>query len=231
MNIIESVEVPKRIIQLANRLNKECKNPVNTIAFTFGGPTIPDRGLGGYFPALNTIFIYMDKCMTSQYWVERGVSLISAIWLNLLTAVVHEFVHVWQVEDEPKLVKAMHLPEDYEIEAWQVAVDIVDDFAEYLQPPKLEDMGWVGQEIVAMLNHLFVSHPSKVQELLEFNGSGLGGDAVAIAVMSGKYEDDTAIGRLLQHIDEGFVGKKMGNKRYLTFQETVGLFNSNSVEG
>jgi hypothetical protein len=66
--------------------------------------------------------------------------------------------------------------------------------------------------------------------MLEFNGTVVAGDADAIALLSDKYEDKGSKERLLQQIDEGRMGKKIGDKRYLTFQETVGLFNSNHVE-
>jgi hypothetical protein len=230
MNILEQVVAPKRIREFAIRLNAECRKQIDTIVFTIGGERTGRDTLGRWVPELNTMYLYLDKCLTHPKWMEKGVSFITGIWLNLLTAVAHEFVHVWQSEDEPKLLKFARLPDDYEQEAVDVAIDIIDDFSEFLQPPKIEDMGWIGQEIVLMLNKLFLSRPDIVQGMLEFNGTVVAGDADAIALLSDKYEDKGSKERLLQQIDEGRMGKKIGDKRYLTFQETVGLFNSNHVE-
>lgn len=230
MNTIERVTVPKRILEFATRLNKECKNSVNAIEFTIGGAQVGENVLGSYLPQLSLIRIYVDKCLTHPKWMNSGVSYITGIWLNLLTAVAHEFAHVWQLEDEPNLMKYATLPLDYDQEAFDIALDIIDEYSEYLMPPKVENMGWVGQEIAATLNKLFLSHPDKVQELLEFNGAVIAGDARAIALLSGKYENENdAIVRLLQLIDEGREGKKVGNKKYLTFQDTVKIINSNHV--
>jgi hypothetical protein len=232
MNIIEHVSVPKRVKEFALRLNQECeKKPVQNMVFTIGGKAIPSDALGGYFPDLDMIAIYVDKCLSNLTWMDYGVSYITCVWLNLLSAVGHEITHVWQLEDEPKLIAHKELPPDYEKEAFEIAIDIIDEFSEFLQPPRIEEMEWVGQEITNMLNKLFVSNPSKVQEMLEFNGKSIGGEAAVIAVMTGKYEDEFAIGRLLQLIDEGRLGCKIKNKHYLTFSETIGLFNSNHVEG
>jgi hypothetical protein len=227
MNIIERVTVPKRILEFAARLNKECKNSLNAIEFTLGGTHAGENGLGSYIPQLGLIRIYVDKCLTHPKWMNSGISYITGIWLNLLNAVAHEFVHVWQMEDEPRLRNTMPVPLDYDQEAFDVALDIIDEYSEFLMPPKVEDMGWVGQEIAATLNKLFLSHPHKVQELLEFNGTTIAGDAATIAMLSGKYENESdAIVRLLQLIGEGFMGKKVGTKLYLTFQESVALLNS-----
>jgi len=230
MNIIERVTVPKRILEFAARLNKECKNSLNTIEFTLGGTHAGENGLGSYIPQLGLIRIYVDKCLTHPKWMNIGISYITGIWLNLLSAVAHEFVHVWQMEDEPRLRKIASAPLDYEQEGFDVALDIIDDFSEYLMPPKVEYMGWVGQEIAATLNKLSLSHPKKVQELLEFNGTTIAGEANSIALLSGKYENENdAVVRLLQLIDEGRIGKKVGNKKYLAFGEVVGICNSNDL--
>lgn len=232
MNIIEHVSVPQRIKEFALRLNKECNTrPIGNLVFTIGGKSVPQTALGGYFPDLNMIMIYVDKCLTNTAWMGVGISFITGIWLNLLASVAHEFSHVWQLEDEPQLIRHHALPPDYESEAHEISIDIIDEFSQFLNPPRIEEMGWVGQEITSMLNNLFVSNASKVQEILEFNGKSVAGDAVELAVMSGKYEDEGAIERLLQLIDEGWMGVKIGKKHYLTFEETIGLLNSNHVGG
>jgi hypothetical protein len=170
--------------------------------------------------------IYVDRCLTEQKWTKLGVDFVTGTWLNLLHAVIHEFVHIWQLEDEPHLEKSIpSLPMDYEEEAWEITNEIIDDFKEWLSPPKIEEMGWMGQQIMTRLNMIFMSHPNKVQEILQFNGRNLAGKAEVIARLSGHYENEDAIKRLLQLIDEGREGMKMGNERYLTFQDAVGLCN------
>jgi hypothetical protein len=217
--IILNEEAPLGMVRLVAEAMKLSEN-VKTVIFD---AFVKELGgdLGAFVPETGTIIIDMGACMTNISWTKRGILYISNVWINLLTAFYHELGHAEQLAEEPDLLQLDTLPEEYEEEATEIAIDMATDWMAKHPVPPLMEMGWVGQEIRKMFNKLYAQMPETVEWELALQGCDIGGNAETIAKMAG--ESEGAVQGLLKQIDEGDIGDMVGGKKWISAGAAVTL--------
>jgi hypothetical protein len=87
--------------------------------------------------------------------------------------------------------------------------------------PRLNELGWVGNEIKGLFNKLYVQMPTDITNEMDIEGTTAVADALRAAQSSIQYKDEQEIARLFKAIDEGYVGTKVKGVRYLTAYEAI----------
>lgn len=229
MEIIDNRGAPPELVRLIHEEVEEedckCVNRVIFDAF------IEDLNgdMGAYDPHTGTIIIDMGSCMMNNAWMKKGMMFIPCVWFNLLMTIFHELTHAVQLELEPELKDLDALPQFYEDEATIVAEKRLINWIwmkekrGYKPVPTLSEMGWVGEQIKLLLNKLYAEMPESVIEEVDLQGTGIAASAEAAARASKEYsaEEETAL--LLKQIDEGKVGAKVGDGKYLVAFEAIDL--------
>jgi hypothetical protein len=221
MEIIDNRGAPPELIRIANEACKEHKSVKRVIFDAFieelaGAP-------GAFRPEDGTIIIDMGACLLNKAWMKKGIMYTANVWFNLVWTFFHELVHAQQLEQEPELMALDYLPKDYEDEACDTGLKSLSMWALYNDVPTLNEMGWVGEQIKILLNKMYAQMPQVVNEELDLQGTNLVAGAEEAAANSKEYNDQEEIALLLKSIDEGLVGGKVGNKKYLTAHEAIDL--------
>jgi hypothetical protein len=224
--IIDNLGAPPQIIRILSRGIEDSNGLLKTVIFD---AMIPDlvktNSMGAFDPGEGIIFIDLGMCITQRSWMnKKGLLLIANVWFNLLFASLHELAHVDQLKEEPELIEFDNLPEEYEDEASAMAAVGMESYLEDHVIPPLNEMGWVGQELKDLYNKLYVSMPEAVFTELAIQGTNLvalAEDAARKDNESGRYDDEASIVRLLESIDEGRVGGRVDENRYLTAIEIL----------
>ena len=219
MEIIDNRGAPPELIRLANAAASKCKKVKKVIFGAFIEELNGD--LGAYDPAEETIVIDMGACIKKQAWMKKGILFIPNVWFNLVFTFFHEMAHAFQLEEDPDLIKLDVLPEAYEHEANIVAEDSLLEWAKHGSIPRLNELGWVGDEIKNLLNILYSTKPDIVNEEMEVEGTEAAADALhaSLSIELGDSTEDRD--KLLKSIDEGLIGLKIRGKRYLTAYEAI----------
>ena len=219
VQIVDDVGAPPELIRIAHKAARECTKVKKIIFSAFIKELSGD--LGAYDPENETIIIDMGACVTKKAWMSRGIMYIPNVWFNLVFAFFHEMAHAFQLEDDPDILILDPLPQEYEDEANQVAEDSLLAWAKDNTIPKLNELGWVGIQIKAMLNKLYVQLPNAVNEEMEVEGTEAVANALHAMLTAGDIEDAEGRKKVLESIDNGDIGVKVAGKRYLTAYEAI----------
>ena len=224
MNIVEYVEAPAKIKELAAILADECPN---VVLVTFEGSREGHpKDLGAWVPELGWIRIFLGSCLANASdMMSFGFSFLASVWINAMMAVIHEFRHARQFFEEPSLLGcSQEIKEVYEKEAWATGIEEIAKLSGTYGVPRIEQMGWMGKEISEMLNSIFASRPQVVMEILEMNGEQIAGRAdIMFHVFSGDLGDSE---RWLKQVDEEVIGMRKNGKCYLTYEEGTKLLET-----
>lgn len=228
MKIVEErVTMPMDILDVVLDLVRECPT-VTTVMFSDWHPSEPKNITGNYFPELALVKIYLGGVMTMGIkLMQQGMALHAGVWLALLYTLYHEFAHVKQVQENPVLAKLLVVPQPFELAAAEGAWEgLASDLAsEPCNPPRIERMGWLGDEILKLMNAVLPSVPDAVRDIIDMNGSNLAGRAINL--LMNKYDSPDEIIRWLKTVEAGMVGVQKDKVGYLTFSECIGALNLN----
>jgi len=220
MEIIDNVGAPPELVRIIHEEAKDCD--VTQVIF---GAFIP--GLhgdkGAFNPVVGSIIIDLGACIVDKAWMKKGIMFIPCVWFNLLMTAFHELTHAVQLEAEPELAGLDALPQEYEDEATEIAERRLLDWVKEHPVPKLSEMGWVGEQLKRLLNRLYAEMPEAVIEEVDLQGTDIVARAVDAARASKEYGTEEKTALLLKQIDEGMVGAKVGDRKYLTAYEAIDL--------
>lgn len=212
------VEIPKELTKLAAEL-MDLTPLVETIIF--GAYMDHMNGcIGTYCPEMKTVYIDMGNALNENALYNSGMMFIPNVWYALIWALAHEVEHACQLELDPKLIEYNKLPQEYEDMATQSGSDLVLDWSEKNTVPKLQDLGWLGKQLIVMLNAMYSQHPEVADEATHIT---LGAAASLEAVFANHEFTNKGKEVLIQDIDAGKIGLKIGNDRFLTAYEFLGL--------
>jgi hypothetical protein len=212
------VEAPKKLMELASEL-MELTPCVETVVF--GAYMDHMEGtIGTFCPEVKTVYIDLGNALNESALYNRGMMFIPNVWYTLIWALGHEVEHACQLEAEPELVEFDRLPQEYEDMAMQAGADLVLDWSSNNTVPGLHDLGWLGKQLVVMLNAMYTQHPEVADEATHVP---LGAAAELDAVFANWEFTQNGKEVLIQEIDAGNMGVKIGNDRFLTAYEFFGL--------
>jgi hypothetical protein len=221
MEIIDNRGAPPELIRIVHEACKEHPSVQQVVFDAFIEDLAGDTG--AFNPETGTIYIDMGACITNKAWMKRGVMYSANVWFNLVWTFFHELVHVQQLEREPELLRLSILPANYEDEACGIGKASTIAWALDNDMPTLNDMGWVGEQIKLLLNRLYAQMPQTVNEELDLQGTNLVALAKEAASNSKEYSTEEETAALLKSIDEGLIGGKVGDRKYLTAYEALDL--------
>jgi len=145
-------EPPRELI----RVIEEYYGPIGTIKevlIDINNKNISKEGMAAFNPETGQVILDLNKCLISEKWADQGLMKIQAGWFNMLRAVYHEGTHAEQLADYPRLVEEQEVAPNYEEEAEAEAVFQICGWAEKGGVvPKLDEMGWCGEQLKAMIN-------------------------------------------------------------------------------
>jgi hypothetical protein len=216
--IIEMVEVPAALMEVAKR---EVEDVSTVDAIVFGAYLeVTDGCLGTYAPENKTIFIDMGNALNEKAMYNSGMMFIPNVWYAILWAIGHEVEHARQLEIEPTLIEFDRLPQEYENNAMQAGEDLVLEWSEENNIPPLNELGWLGKQLIVMLNAMYTTHPDIADET-DYMAAGAAAPLDAVLANHEFTEKGERI--LIEDIDAGKMGVKIGNARFLTANEFIGL--------
>lgn len=219
VQIVDDAGAPPALISIAHKAASECSKVKKVIFSAFVEEL--DGDLGAYSPEQETIIIDMGACVAKKAWMDRGILYVPNVWFNLVFTFFHEMAHAFQLEEDPALVEVGALPQQYEDEANQIAEDSLLAWAKDNTIPKLNEMGWVGDQIKSVLNKLYVQLPDAVNNEMEVEGTEAVANALHAILTAGNIEDGEDRKKVLKAIDDGDIGVKVAGKRYLTAYEAI----------
>ncbi len=179
-----------------------------------------DGCIGTYCPELKTVYIDMGNALNDQALYNAGMMFIPNVWYALVWALAHEVEHACQLEAEPELVEFSKLPQEYEDTAMQAGADLVLDWSEHHNVPTLGALGWLGEQLIVMINAMYTKHPEVADEVTHVP---FGAAASLEAVFANHEFTNRGKEVLIEEIDAGNIGLKIGNDRFLTAFEFLGL--------
>jgi len=229
MEIIDNKGAPPELIRIANKAAAECKKVKHIIFDAFIDDLKGD--LGAYDPASGSIIIDMGQCTIKQAWMKKGILYIPNVWFNLLFTFFHEMEHAFQLEEDPSLLNLDALPKEYEDEANITAEDSLLAWAKDGVIPRLNEMGWVGNEIKRILNRLYAIEPDEVSNELDVEGTEAVANALHASLVSNQYENKEEMAELFDSIDKGYVGIKVKGKRYFTAYDAINTTHHYKLRG
>jgi len=216
--IIEMEEVPAALLKVAQQ---EAEDVSTVDAIVFGAFMEITAGcLGTYAPELKTIYIDMGNALHEKALYNTGMMFIPNVWYAILWALGHEVEHARQLEVEPKLIEFNKLPQEYEDAAMQAGEDLILEWSEAHNVPPLNELGWIGKQLIVMLNAMYTTHPDIADET-DYLAAGAAAPLSAVLA----HHEFTERGKrfLIEDIDVGKIGVKVGNERFLTANEFLGL--------
>ena len=218
IEIVDERGAPPELIRLARDAAVQCQK-VDSIIF---GAFISDLNgnLGAYNPDTQTIVIDMGQCLINRDWMEKGILFIPNVWFNLVYTFFHEMAHAFQLEEDPEIAELDELLPEYEEEANTIAKDSLLEWVKDGTTPRLNELGWVGDQIKVLFNKMYVHHPKAVLEEMSAEGTAAAADALH-AILTKGVEDPEDRAKLIESIDEGLIGIKINTKHYLTAYEAI----------
>lgn len=217
--LIELVEVPAALRKIIRSETADLEGVIETIVV---GAYIQDMDgtTGTFVPETKTVYLDLGNALNESALYNAGMMFIPNVWYTLLWAFGHEVEHGCQLEADPELIEFEKLPQEYEDMAMQAGEDLVLRWAQLNTIPPLEELGWLGKQLVVMLNVMYTKHPELSNEPHQYQ---LGAAATLKSVLA--LHEFTTNGKevLIQEIDAGNIGLKIGNDRFLTAYEFLGL--------
>jgi len=216
--IMELVPAPPALKELALEL---MKNAPMVNAVVFGAYMDHMEGtIGGYCPELRAVYIDMGNALNDNALYNNGMMFIPNVWYTLIWALAHEIEHACQFELEPALIKYDKLPQEYEDAAMAAGEELILDWSKNNTVPGLHDMGWLSKQLIMMLNAMYTKFPEIADEATHVP---LGAAANLDVVFATHEFTERGKEVLIEDIDAGKIGLKIGNDHFLTAYEFFGL--------
>ncbi len=219
MELVDNKGAPAELIRIANRAASECKTVDRIIFDAFIDELKGD--LGAYDPVTETVIVDMGQCIMKREWMKKGILFIPNVWFNLVFTFFHEMAHAFQLEEDHDLISFNALPQEYEDEANTIAEDSLLEWAKDGVIPRLNEMGWVGEQIKDLFNKMYVQIPGEITAEMEVEGTPAVADALHASLVSNQYESKEEMAQLFEAIDKGYVGVKVAGKRYFTAYDAI----------
>lgn len=220
IEIIELEEAPSLLKSIAI---DEAKG-ISTIEHIMFGAYMnePRKDTSAYYPETHTITIDMGSALNSMALYNKGMMFIPNVWYTLIYNLGHEIGHALQFEASPELIQYKSLPQELEDQANEYGKEMMTRWAQANPKiPDLKDMGWVGKQLVVMLNAIYSQAPDAVEEVDYIK---IGAAAKLEDVLAIHDADDEALReRTTQDVDKGEIGIKVDGKRFLTAYEFMGF--------
>jgi len=218
IQIIELAEAPASLKELVTREASD----ISTIKAVVFGAYMEhmDGTMGTYCPELKTIYIDLGNALNEQSLYNRGMMFIPSIVCSLVWAIGHEVQHALQLEAEPRLIEFETLPQSYEDGAMEYGEEVLLKWAHTHKIPLLDELGWLGKQLIVMINTMYTKHPEVTDEV---DLLALGAAAPVDAVLANWKFTDKGKEVIIKDIDEGRMGIKVAGVRYLTAHEFLGL--------
>lgn len=221
MEIMDNRGAPPELVRIVHEACKEHEFIKEVVFDAFIEEL--DGDTGAFNPHTGTIYIDMGACITNKTWMKKGILYTANVWFNLVWTFFHELVHAQQLEHQPDLISYKKLPLQYENEARDVGIASTIAWALDNDMPTLNEMGWPGEQIKLLLNRLYPQMPQVVNEEIDLQGTNLVAVADEAASNSKEYSSEEERAMLLKSIDEGLIGGKVGDRKYLTAYEALDL--------
>lgn len=175
-----------------------------------------DGHLGIWVPETKSVLIDLAMCIGNTGWMEKeGLLTIPNAWYNLLYVTFHEAAHA---RNTPALIQNLELQREVlENAAHQEAIDCMFEWLKVNPIPNLDDMGWMGIRLRAMMNMIYARNQEIGNEIDAMNTPAVA--RADVFVKSHKFSMSD-VKCLFDRIDEGSMGMKIGGVRYLRPEET-----------
>lgn len=215
-------EPPRELI----RVIEEYYGTVDTIKEVLidtGIENLSKEALAAFNPKTGQVVLDLGRCLDANKWLDKGLMRIQAVWFNMLRAVYHEGTHAEQLRDYPELIKKKVLPAKYEEEAEIEALFQICAWAEKGGiSPKLDDMGWCGKQLKAMINRFYANEKMRglLMQELEALESNAVADVETFIHDKGEFSNE-GLKELYAAIDRKDIGLKVKGVRYL---DPLGFF-------
>ncbi len=216
LTIIEAEPAPPLLKELAIEMVEGIAKKVVFGAYIKG----MENCIGTYAPESKTLYIDMGNMLLKSYYYDKGMMFIPSMWFSAIYSIAHEAEHALQLEAEPTLIEFDELPQEYEDIAKKTGHEEVIKWSHKPIPP-LEEMGWIGKQLVVMLN---AAYPATAYMSDEPKYMAVGAVAelhTAIAHHSDYNADDTKA--VQDEIDAGKMGVKIADKYFLTANELLNM--------
>jgi len=221
VELVDNKGAPPELIYLADEAASKCSK-VNKVIFDAFIKELDDD-LGAFDPVQGIIIIDMGACVLKKAWMEKGIMFIPNVWLNLVFTFFHEMAHALQLEENPSLAELDVLPSQYEIEANAIAENSLLSWVKDHTTPRLNELGWVGDQIKELFNKLYAQIPQAIIDEMAVEGTEAVANALHVVLASGQYEDKEDRAKLLKSIDEGLIGIRVNKRRYFTAYEAINM--------
>jgi len=216
--MIELVDTPAELVKLAAELMDLTSGAESVV---FGAHLAVTGGcIGTYCPEIRSIYIDLGNALNEQALYNNGMMFIPNVWCALIWALGHEIEHACQLELEPQLIEYATLPQEYEDIATEAGATLVLDWSKDHKMPGLRELGWLGKQLIVMLNAMYTKYPDIADEA---TNAALGAAAPLDTVFAKHEFTDRGKEVLIEDIDAGKIGVKVGNNRFLTTYEFFGL--------
>jgi len=219
VQIVQLEEVPADLLELVRVETQDLDGVVDGVVF--GAFMEHMNGtVGTFVPNTKTVYIDMGNALTQSALFNAGMMFIPNVWYTIIWALGHELEHACQLEAKPELIEYAKLPQEYENLATEVGSELVLRWSHHHTIPPLNQLGWLSKQLVVMLNAMYSKHPDVADEADQYP---LGAAAQLEAVFANWEFTDKGKEVLIQEIDAGNIGVKVGNDRFLTAYEFFGL--------
>lgn len=223
LEIIELAEAPA----LLKALLLEETDSISTIkraifgAYEYNDIDQKATRLGTHFyPETATITIDMGDALIDTYLYDKGMLFIPGVWFSLIHRIGHEICHALQYEAAPELLAYETLPQEFEDEATEYGNDLMAQWAQaHYRVPELSEMGWMGKQLVMMLNAAYTKAPDLTDDLDYIRA----GASIHLDAAMAKETDMELRTRTESDVDRGTIGIKIDGKRFLTANEFFGM--------
>jgi hypothetical protein len=222
VQIAEAVQAPAEFVDIIRR-NTEFIPTIRAVVIGafFDHMKVGNR-IGCYMPQQQTVYIDLGNLLQAQTLHSKGMMFIPNLWYTLLFALHHEIEHGLQLFQIPALAEYDKLPQEYEDAADKAAWQAIEEWAFHNEGhiPPLDKMGWLGKQLIVMLNSMYTSHPEIADEPEAYP---FGAAAELEAVFALHEFTDRSKQILREEIDRGTYGVKVADRRYITAYEFFGL--------
>jgi len=223
LEIVLNEEPPRQLLHII-QLHYNDENLVNRVTIDINNEKIGKESLGAFFPNTKEIVIDLAHCLTSKGWMGFGMMMIQTVWFNMLRAVFHELGHALQLDRDPDIEKMLILTPQLEHEADSFATIMIQKWVETGGViPKINDMGWAGDQIKLLINTCYSNkelRPKILEELEVLEANGVA-EVNTFTTCNKELLTKETYDTICKSIDNKTVGIKINNKRYL---DTIGFF-------
>ena len=221
IQVIESEQAPAALVQLV-RLETEDVPTIESVVFgAYFGHMKQGNTVATYLPDQKTIYIDLGNALLSVEYYNQGMMFIPNVWYTVIFGLYHEIEHASQLEAEPRLIEYNTLPQEYEDGANESARQGVEQWArENPISPPLAKLGWLGTQLIIMLNAVYTKNPdvSDEPDLHQFGAAA----SVDDIFTRWQFTDQGRRG-LIDAIEAESFGLKVNGKHYLTASGFFGL--------